>query len=132
MCALYYRVLQKQLLRAKASARCPKQVIHLSSETIASLAWWVSPAGFAANASVPIGELDPTVEMWTDASLEHEGHGFHGDFAKRSWTSSDLTDDPSINLLETRAVRGSMVAFSEPGIHVSLHLDNGTAAAYIR
>ena len=68
LCALHYRAFQKQLLRAKASAWCPKQVIHLSSETTASLAWWVSPAGFAANASVPIGELDPTVEIWTDAS----------------------------------------------------------------
>ena len=104
----------------------------MSSETTASLAWWVSPAGFAANASVPIGELDPTVEIWTDASLEHEGHGFHGDFAKRSWTSSDLTDDPSINLLETRAACGSMVALFEAGDHVRLHLDNRTAAAYIR
>ena len=55
--------------------------------------------------------LDPTVGIWTDANLEPEGHG---------------------NLLETRATPGSMVALSEPGVHVSLHLDNGTAAAYIR
>ena len=79
-----------------------------------------------------VGEFDPTVEIWTDASLEHEGHGFHGDFAKRSWIYSDLTGDPIINLLETRAVRGSMVALSEPGDHVRLYLDIGTAAAYIR
>ena len=73
LCALHYRAFQKQLLRAKASARRPKQVIHLSSETIASLAWWVSPAGFAANTSAPIRELDPTVEIWTDANLERGG-----------------------------------------------------------
>merc|ERR1712089_30589 len=90
---------RSKLLGAKASARHPRLVIHLSSETTASLAWWVSSAGFAANASVPVGELDRTIKIWTDASLEHEGHRFHGDFAKRSWTSSDLTDDPSINLL---------------------------------
>ena len=71
LCALHYRAFQKQLLRAKASARRPKQVIDLSSKTIASLAWWVSPAGFAANASAPIKELDPTVEIWAVASLEH-------------------------------------------------------------
>ena len=102
---------RSKLLGAKASAWHPRLLIHLSSETTASLAWWVSPAGFAANASVPVGELDPTVGIWTDASLEPEGHG---------------------NLLETRAAPGSMVALSEPGDHVRLHLDNGTAAAYIR
>ena len=57
-------------LQAEASAQFPKQVFHLSSKTIASLAWWVSPAGFAAYASVPIRELDPAVEFWTDASLQ--------------------------------------------------------------
>ena len=30
LCALHYRAFQKQLLRAKASARRPKQIIHLS------------------------------------------------------------------------------------------------------
>ena len=118
--------------KSKSFCPVPQQVIHLSSETTASLAWWVSPAGFAANASVPIGELDPTVEIWTDASLEHGGHSFHGGFAQRSWTSSDLADDPSINLLETRAARESVVALSEPGDCVRLHFDNRTAAAYIR
>ena len=92
---------------AKASARCLRLLIHLSSLTSASLSWWVSLVGFAANVSVPVEELDPTVGIWTDASLEPEGHG-------------------------TRAARGSMVALSEPGDHVRLHLDNGTAAAYIR
>ena len=76
--------------------------------------------------------MDPTVEIWTDASLEHGGHSFHGGFAQRSWTSSDLADDPSIYLSETRAARVSMVALSEPGDHVRLHFDNRTAAAYIR
>ena len=70
---LHYRAFQKQLLGAKASAPRPKQVFHLSSKTIASLAWWVSPAGFSAYASAPIRDLDPTVEFWTDASLEHGG-----------------------------------------------------------
>ena len=110
-CVLHYSTFQKLLLRAKASARCLRLLIHLSSVTSASLSWWVSLVGFPANASFPVEELDPTVGIWTNASLKLEGHG---------------------NLLETRATPGSMVALSEPGVHVSLHLDNGTAAAYIR
>ena len=35
-------------------------------------------------------------------------------------------------LLETRAARESVVAFSEPGDRVGLHFDSRTAAAYIR
>ena len=105
----------------------------MSSETTASPAWWVSLAGFAANAPVPVGELDPTVEFWTDASLEHGGGlSFHGGFVQRSLTSSDLANDPSINLLETRAACESIMALSGPGDCVRLHIDNRTAAAYIR
>ena len=133
LCALHYRAFRKQLLGAKASARRPKQVFHLSSKTIASLAWWVSPAGFAAYASAPIRELDPTIEFWTDASLEHGGGlSFHGGFVQRSWTSSGLADDPSTNLLETRAACESVMALSEPGDHVRLHIDYRTAAAFFR
>ena len=43
-----------------------------------------------------------------------------------------MADDPSINLLETRAAQKSVVALSEPGYCVRLHIDNRTAAAYIR
>ena len=63
LCAMHYRAFQKQLLRAKASVRYPHQVIHLSSKTITSLAWWVSHDGFAANTSAPIRELDSTIEI---------------------------------------------------------------------
>ena len=59
LCALHYRAFRKQLLGAKASAWCPKQVFHLSSKTIAPLAWWVSLAEFAAYASSPIREWTP-------------------------------------------------------------------------
>ena len=89
---------------------------------------WVSLAGFAANASVPVGELDPTVEFWTDISLEHGGGlSSLGDFVQRSWTS-----DPSTNLLETRAACESVMTLSEPGDLVMLHIANRIAAAYIR
>ena len=77
--------------------------------------------------------MDPAVEIWTDARLEHSGgHSSRGGFVQRSWTSGDLADDPSINLLETRAARESVMALSEPGDRVKLHIDNRTAAAYIR
>ena len=67
--------------------------------TTASLAWWVSLAGFAANASIPVEAFDPTVLFWTNISLEHGGGlSSLGDFVLRSWTS-----DPSTNLFETRA-----------------------------
>ena len=92
-----------------------------------------SPTGFAANASAPIRELAPTVEIWTDASLERGGgHSSRGGFVQRSWTSGDLADDPSINLLETRAAWESVIALSEPGDHIRLFIDNRTAAVYIR
>ena len=55
-----------------------------------------------------------------------------GGFAQRSWTFDDLAEDPSINLLETRAARESVMALSKPGDRVRLHVDNRTAAAYIR
>ena len=42
-------------------------------QIIASLAWWISPSGFAANVSAPFRELSPTVEIWIDASLDHGG-----------------------------------------------------------
>ena len=133
LCALHYRAFQKQLLKAKAFVRHPHQIIHLSPKTISSLAWWVSPSGFAANATAPIRELSPTVEVWTDASLERgEGHSSRGGFYQRSWSLDELEEDPSINLLETRAARESVMALSKPGDRVRLHIDNRTAAAYIR
>ena len=77
--------------------------------------------------------MAPTVEIWTDAILERGGgHSSHGGFVQRSWTSSDFADDPSINLLETRAAGESVMALSEPGDCVRLHNDNRTAASYIR
>lgn len=77
--------------------------------------------------------MDPTVEIWTDASLERGGgNSSCSGFVQRSWSSSDLTDDPSINLLETRAAHDSVMALSKPGDLVKLHIDNRTTAAYNR
>ena len=133
LCAMHYRSLQKQLLKAKAYVQHPHKLIFLSSKTISSLSWWISPAGFAAYATAPIRELTPSVEIWTDASMSRGGgHSSRGEFVQRAWTSEDLADDPSINLLETRAASESVLALAEPGDRVRLHIDNRTAAAYIR
>ena len=133
LAALRYRSLQKQLLRTKVHIRRPKQIIYLSAKTISSLAWWVSPAGFAGNASAPIRELPPTVEVWTDANLiRGGGHNSRGDFTQRHWSADDLANDASINLLETRAAREAVIALTVPGDRARLHIDNKTAAAYIR
>ena len=133
LAALRYRSFQKQLLRAKTHVRRPKQIIHLTSKSISSLAWWVSSAGFAGNASAPIRELSPTVEVWTDANLVRGGgHSSRGAFTQRHWTENDLTNDASINFLETRAAREAVMALTVPGDRARLHIDNRTAAAYIR
>ena len=59
------------------------------------------------------------------------GHSSRGEFVQRAWISEDLADDPSINLLETRAASKSVLALAEPGDCVKLHIDNRTVAAYI-
>ena len=60
------------------------------------------------------------------------GHSSHGGFVQRAWTLDDMAQNPSINLLETRAARELVMALSKPGDCVRLHIDNRTAAAYIR
>ena len=133
LCAMHYRSLQKQLLKAKAYRRRPNQLIVLSSKTINSLSWWISPAGFAAHATAPIREPEPSLEIWTDASLiQGGGHSSRGDYVQRAWSSEDLETNPSINLLETRAAREAVLALAEPDDSVRLYIDNRTAAAYIR
>ena len=131
LCAMHYWSFQKQLLKAKAYVRRPHQLIHLSSKTISSLSWWISPAGFAAHATAPIRELAPCVKIWTDASLSRGCHSSRGEFVQRAWDPKDLADEPSINLLETRAARESVLALAQPGDRVRLHIDNRTAATYI-
>ena len=60
------------------------------------------------------------------------GHSSRGEFVQRAWDPEDLADKPSINLLETRAARESVLALAQPGDRVRLHIDSRTAAAYIR
>lgn len=131
LAALHYRSVQKQLLRAKSVVRRPGQIIFLSRKSLLSLSWWVSPSGFAGNSSAPIRELPPTVEIWTDANKDRGGgHNSRGDFVQRTWSQDEK--DLHINLLETRAARESIAQLAQPGDRVRLHIDNRTAAAYIR
>ena len=69
MAALHYRSIQRQLIAAKSYHRRPAQVIHLSTKSLASLKWWVSPSGFASHSVAPIVEPAPTVQIWTDSNL---------------------------------------------------------------
>ena len=68
LASLRYRPIQRQLLRAKCKVRKPGNLIYLSSKSLAALAWWVSPSGFAGNSSSPIREAAPDIEVWTDAN----------------------------------------------------------------
>ena len=69
LAALHYRSIQRQLIAAKSHHRRPAQVSHLSSKSLASLKWWVSPSGFASHSVAPIVEPAPTVQIWTDYNL---------------------------------------------------------------
>ena len=60
------------------------------------------------------------------------GHSSWGEFVQRAWMSEELAEDPSINLLETRAASESVLALAEPGDRNRLHIDIRTKAVYIR
>ena len=137
MAALYYRPLQRQLLRIKScwpeGKRYEKQSLQLSPESLEALAWWVSPTGFKENCSCPIRELEPTVEVWSDANLVMGGgYNSRGKFFQREWNSDELACEPHINLLEIRAAKEAVALLTAPGDRVRLHVDNVTAVAYIR
>ena len=120
-------------MRAKCKVRKPGQLIHLSSKSTTALAWWVSPSGFAGNSSSAIREVAPDIEIWTDANkIRGGGHSSRGDFIQRRWSKEELALDPHINLLETRAAREAIIELAAPGDNVRVHIDNRTAAAYIR
>ena len=118
--ALRYRPIQRQLLSVKShwpeGCRLARQVIKLSSKSLHSLSWWISPGGFRGNCSAPIRELKPTVEVWTDSNLEMCGaHNSRGQFFQRAWAPEEQAEDLHINLLETRAAREGLTALTVPG-----------------
>ena len=131
--ALYYRSLQRQLLKSKQVDRVPSKVIYLSSKSIFELKWWTSSSGFAANCSAPLREPGPTVEIWSDSNMRMGGaRNSRGQYFQRSWDPSDLQGDPHINILELRAAKEALLALSIPGDRVRFHIDNRSACAYIR
>ena len=135
--ALRYRPLQKQLLSVKVlwprDFRKPNQIIKLNSKSLHCLVWWISPAGFEGNSVAPIRELSPTVEIWSDASLQMCGaHNSRGQIYQREWSQEELSTDPHINLLEIRAAKEALPELSLPGDRVQLNVDSTTAVCYIK
>ena len=129
LAALHYRALQSQLLHAKCKIRVPSKIIVLCQSSIADLKWWIAKDGFVANSSAPIRELEPTVNIWSDANLTMGGaHCSRGNYYQREWTQAE--QGLHINHLELRAARESL-ALAQPGDRVRLHLDNKCAVSYI-
>ena len=121
-----YRELS-QLLNAKCKIRDPTKIIILSQSSLSDLKWWISKDGFVANASSPIREPEPTVNIWSDANLTMGGaHCSRGKYTQREWSQEEQSQH--INLLELRAARESL---AQPGDCVRLHLDNKCAVSYI-
>ena len=130
LAALHYRSLQRQLLHAKALVRRPRQVVGLSNKSLLCLKWWISPTGFAGNCSASLREPEPTVDIWTDASLSMGGaHNSRGEWVQRPWTEEELLTSPHINLLETRSAREGVEQLAQPGDRVRLHLDSTVTIA---
>ena len=130
LAALNFRLLQKQLLFAKKFDRVASKVIIISKESSRELTWWIKE--FSSNCTAPIRELEPTVQIYSDANLLMGGsHCSRGKFLQRAWSQEELSQDLHINLLEIRAAREAL-ALAEPGDLVRLHIDSRTAASYIR
>ena len=135
--ALRYRSIQRQLLITKGrwptGVRLKNQIIDLSSKSLLSLSWWISPTGFEGNSSCPIRELSPTVDIWTDANPSMGGaHSSRGEFVQRPWTVVELENDPHINQLEIKAAKEGLARLTKKGDRVRLHVDNTAAVAYIK
>ena len=108
-------------------------MLRLSPKSLYSLSWWVSPSGYQANSSCPIRELEPTVEIWSDANLSMGGsYNSRGQYTQREWSEHELASEHHINLLEIRAAKEGILSLASPGDRVRLHVDNVSAVAYIR
>ena len=131
LAALHYRSLQHQLLQAKLGVRRPRKIVVLSRKSLCCLKWWISPTGFSGNCSASLREPEPTLDIWTDASLSRGGaHSSRGEYVQRHWTEDEQLDH--INMLETRAAKEGVAQLARPGDLVRLHLDSTVALAYIR
>ena len=132
LAALNYRAIQKQLLKEKRFYRFPENIIYLSNKSKANLNWWISKTGFISNCTAPLKELNPTVHIWSDASMVGAGaHCSRGKFWQRSWSEDELSSEPHINLLEIRSAKEALFNLAIPGDQVRLHIDSKVACAYI-
>ena len=133
LAALHYRSLQRQLISSKLGKRKPSKIVKLSNKSLVELSWWVSESGFSGNCRSLISEKSPTIHIWTDANLSMGGaRSSKGTFYQRAWSKEELDECNHINLLEIRAAREGILALSQPGDCVRLHMDNKTACAYVR
>ena len=131
--ALHYRALQKQILKAKFPVRIPSKIIFLTQHSKMNLHWWAKDSGFPSNCTANLREPTLTIHIWSDASMEGSGsHTSRGQFQQRTWTEEELSEDPSINLLELRAAKEAVERFAVPGDLVRLHVDSRVAASYLR
>ena len=128
---LHLRPLQMLLLQVWKPRSDPLSAsIHLSHLFHHHLRWWTQPEIFSG---VPISMSQPSLFLFTDASLE--GWGAHleplGLLCSGTWDSPGPL--PHINILEMRAV---ILALTEFQSHlrnrsVMLSTDNSTVVAYI-
>ena len=129
LASLNFRCLQKLLISAKKHGRLAKKFVDLTPHSLAELEWWINV--FPSQCTAPLQEPEPTVDIWSDASLHQAGfHCSRGRFGQQAWSTEELRSDPHINLLEIRAARLAL-ALAEPGDRVRLHIDSRVAARYI-
>ena len=96
------------------------------------LVWWVKPNGFKANCTASLREPQPTLHIWSDASMDGGGaHDSRGNFMQRTWTDQDLVGGTHINILELRAAKEAIAKFALRGDICCLHIDNKVAVVYI-
>ena len=129
LATLHFRSLQSQLLNAKSGFRNPDQLVTLSQESQMDLRWCTS----AVNPLGPIGEQEPTLQIFSDANLSGGGsHNSRGEFQQRKWTREELKSNPNphINFLEIRAAKESL-SLAWPGDQVPINIESRTAAVYI-
>ena len=129
---LYYRALQRVLLKSLRSGRRKSKIVSLSTaDVVRDLKWWCRDTGFRGNSVSSWSPPKPDVHVWSDASPWGGGAvNSHGDYFQRSWTETESCQH--INLLEIRAAKEGIRELVDPQETVRPHIDNTTACAYIR
>ena len=102
---LYYRALQRVLLKSLRSGRRESKIVYLSTaDVVCDLKWWCIDTGFRGNSVSSWSPPKPDVHVWSDASPWGGGAvNSHGDYFQRSLTETESCQH--INLLEIRAAK---------------------------